>query len=620
MESQLTLVERYTYGDKGSIKEFYGNAEGKTDAEKLRNELLVESPNRQRAMINLAERQIKTQEVAAREIVASNIEGAKMVATQIDQQTQEMRLEIREQTSQLQSTFESVGANISGSISSAADQISSSIEALGNKLSMELSEINWQIVQQNQKLDKILSVLSENRSNEARQLVAQGVRLYVNEQYEKAEERFLRALDFDMTDYQVLMNLAYIELHKENAEGAMAYFQDALSLPASLDGHSKARTLWAIARLYYVNREYKNALAYAEKALEVESQIPKYSHKIHAFFNVASYYDPDQETKNYLERASIEIECRDPKHIFTNGMYAALAEDKNRALSRIRTAIETDSSLFILAAIDPDLELIRQDVLALLGQMSIEKFRKAVSLVEEFQSSINHLKTYKGNELCPNFIPTVQNILDDSKMILKQESYSRSLQCIANLAHLKYLCEAGNKVLPAIGNHTNKLDKLMQEKIAIEQKNKAQEFKIAKAKLLLDMAKIFLPIVYVIAIILFIRWGLIQENFWMLFLGSPLFGVIMLFPFAFIYDQFVKYLAKQNSKKSNLSSQEYEIKRDIDSYQSKMENLSKKLTELITPKNQPSNDFFDNVPEKLIHYFYQKKTNEFDSSISSYLK
>ena len=70
MDSQLSLMERYTYGDRRSIRSAYGNAEGKTDGERLRNELLIESPNRQRAMINLAERQIKTQEVAAREIVA----------------------------------------------------------------------------------------------------------------------------------------------------------------------------------------------------------------------------------------------------------------------------------------------------------------------------------------------------------------------------------------------------------------------------------------------------------------------------------------------------------------------------------------------------------------------
>jgi tetratricopeptide (TPR) repeat protein len=202
-----------------------------------------------------------------------------MVSAQIDQQTQEMKFEMQQQTSQLQSTFESVGASISDSVSSAADKVSNSIESLGNKLSIELAEVRWQMVQQNQTLEKILAVLQENRSNEARQLVSQGVRLYVNQQYDKAEERFLRALDFDMTDYQVLMNLAYIELHKENADKSMSYFQDALSLPTSLDSSSKARTLWSMARLHYVNREYQKALLYAEESLKtvykVEQENPK---------------------------------------------------------------------------------------------------------------------------------------------------------------------------------------------------------------------------------------------------------------------------------------------------------------------------------------------------------
>jgi tetratricopeptide (TPR) repeat protein len=458
----------------------------------------MESPNRQRAMINLAQRQIETQERAAQEIVASNIAGAEMVSSQISQQTQEMRFEIQQQTSQLQSTFESVGASISNSVSSAADKVSSSIEDLGDRLSMELAELKWQMVQQNQTLDKILNVLQENRSNEARQLVSQGVRLYVNQQYDKAEERFLRALDFDMTDYQVLMNLGYIELHKENADKSMSYFQDALSLPENLDIDSRVRTLWSIARLHYVNKDYQKALLYAEESLKVESSNPKphFSDAIYDIFGMSRNFsggillpgkvwnvrDNDESICRTLEQESLKIESRHPKHIFTGGIYATLAEDKSLALSRIQSAIKVDSTLFCLAAVEPDLEPIRQEVLDLLGRMSIESFRKAVNSVEEVQQLISQLKIYKSNEQCPDFLLTVQQLFDNSKKFIQQESYSNSLKCIVDLAFVKYLCKSGSKVLPIIGDYINQLNKLIQEKMAIDQKLKSQKLQVDQSK------------------------------------------------------------------------------------------------------------------------------------------
>ena len=211
------------------------------------------------------------------------------------------------------------------------------------------------MVQQNQTLEKILAVLQENRSNEARQLVSQGVRLYVNQQYDKAEERFLRAIDFDMTDYQVLMNLAYIELHKENADKSMSYFQDALSLPTSLDSSSKARTLWSMARLHYVNRDYQKALLYAEESL----------------------------------KTVYKIEEENPRSIFTLAIYAALAGRKDQALRLVQSSIKMDSDLFTLAAVEPEFESIRQEVLELLGKMSIQSFGQAVDSVEEVQQLIS---------------------------------------------------------------------------------------------------------------------------------------------------------------------------------------------------------------------------------------
>ena len=243
-----SLMDRFTYG----------NAWGVNPQEEVYREITQKCPARQRAMIALAKQQIKEQQIATHQIAQSNIIGAQMVATEIQQQTRV-----------LENSVQQVGATVAQEMSSAADQISYAVDALGNQISIELAEIQWQIAQENKTLEQILHVLHENRNNEARQLVQQGIRLYINEQYQKAEERFKRALDCDMTDYQVLMNLAYIEIHKNNAKAAYGFFNDALKLPQNLDALSQSRTLWAITRLFYTTKNYEKAFQYAEQSLKI---------------------------------------------------------------------------------------------------------------------------------------------------------------------------------------------------------------------------------------------------------------------------------------------------------------------------------------------------------------
>lgn len=209
-----SLVDRYIYGNSGWPRAFTPEAG---------------TPRRERQMIRLAEYQIEAQKAVGREIVRSNIAGAQIIAS-----------EIAQQTLALDRTIKQVGESISDSISFAADQISDAIDILGNRLCAELSEIKWQLAQQNKTLEEILDVLRSSRNNEAQQLVQQGVRHYVNDEYEEAEERFRRALEYDTTDYQVLMNLAYIEIHKDNASAAVTFFRKAISLPENLDSAQNA--------------------------------------------------------------------------------------------------------------------------------------------------------------------------------------------------------------------------------------------------------------------------------------------------------------------------------------------------------------------------------------------
>ena len=241
----VNIDDRFMYGDASLADQIiYDNAQGRTPQERAFNELTQAGPKRQRALLTLTKQQIEAQQLAAKQIVASNIAGAEMVATEIQQQTRS-----------LEQSLQQVGTTLTQEMSSNTEKLSYAVEQLGDRISMEMAEMRWEMAQQNQTLEKILHVLRENRSNETRQLVQQGIRLYINEQYDKAEERFKRALDYDMTDYQVLMNLAYIELHKGDLKAAYKWFKDALNLPENLNNSSKSRTLWAIARIFYTAKQ-----------------------------------------------------------------------------------------------------------------------------------------------------------------------------------------------------------------------------------------------------------------------------------------------------------------------------------------------------------------------------
>jgi len=160
-------------------------------------ELVYEGPRRQRELIALGRQQIEVQKGAASAVVRSNIAAAQIIATEIGQQTAALDASLRDYSNR-----------ISSSVMDAADQISVAVEVLGDKLCAYLGEIKWQLAQQSETLTGILYTLRESRSNEARQLVEQGVRHYATEQYDRAEERFRQALQQDTTDYQVLMKLA----------------------------------------------------------------------------------------------------------------------------------------------------------------------------------------------------------------------------------------------------------------------------------------------------------------------------------------------------------------------------------------------------------------------------
>ena len=359
-------------------------------------ELFYAGPKHQRQMIALADRQIQAQKAAAVEIAASNIEAAEVIACEISQQTDLLATTIVKMGSQLSSDIRWAVAN------------------LGDRICGSLDEIRWQLAQQGETLSRILTTLLNNRNNEAKQLVHQGRRHMDNGEYAEAEERFGLALKYDTTDYQVLLSLAFIEIHKNSAEAAFGYFRKSLTLPDSLDDEERARALWALARLHYTEYQYNKALEIAEQALALEKSPTGVS-------------------------------------LFTVGVYAALAGNTDKCLNKIRSAIDAEATFFVKTAVDPDLENVRPRVLQLLSEIAARAYantRKQInSLREAFEKSMkgSFVSSYR------DLLEKARQYLEQAEAKLKSASYTDCLkldysakalrEAIAELARLEPIYE-----------------------------------------------------------------------------------------------------------------------------------------------------------------------------------
>lgn len=380
------------------------------------SEILFETPSRERQMIQLAKNQIINQKEIGGMIVKSNLMGANMVAN-----------EIQYQTAALEGIISKVGDQISSVIQDSAEQVCNMMDMIGNRICASLDEVRWELVQQNAISSKILSTLRESRSNEARQLVNQGVRHYINGQYDKAEERFKEALKFDTTDYQVLKNLAFIEMRKGNASLAYNFLTDALNLPDNLDVESKTETLWAMARLRYSEKKFDDALSISFTALKSRGN-------------------------------------KTAKDFYMSGIYSVLAGKNQQGLEQIRKAIELDNGYFSIAALDPDLEVVRHDIFKVLSALSVDSETKLKKQIADLEINIEKVNRSEESKNFNGLVRKIISVLDETKKTLTNPSYSRCLESFKKI-----------KSIPKTFPYFDKLIKLNQEKIAAETLNKEKQ-------------------------------------------------------------------------------------------------------------------------------------------------
>ena len=311
-----SLLERYTYSNFADLPPVSPEAD-----------FFFGGPARQRELVQLTKAQIALQAQTVTAFREATGELASVVRNELEYQTAALCAVVRE----------------------GADNIVSSVDALSDRLSSELVEIRWQLSQLSTTNDQILHVLKRPRSTEAQELLEQGIRNLVNNKIEQAENRLIRALDLDNTDYQILRNLSVVELHKGNADRAANYLRDALTLPANLDDFARTEALWCLARVEYSEGEYATAADLAGKSLALRSN---------------------------------------PRRVFQYGIYLILANETEKGISLLEDAIRSDPGLFVLTAVSPDLESNKARVTSLLDFLANEALSQLRSDCDQLTSSI----------------------------------------------------------------------------------------------------------------------------------------------------------------------------------------------------------------------------------------
>jgi tetratricopeptide (TPR) repeat protein len=376
------LIERYTFGIKniaspGPVADFFFGI-----------------PKRQREMIEITKRQVEVQKASAKYIAESNLQGSEMICREIENQTH---------------VLEKAVGELGGDIVNALDY-------LGDRISGDLSEIRWELEQLRSISDQILEVLRRPRSTEAQELIRQGVRHLVNNEIVEAEDRLRKALEKDSTDYQVLMNLSYVALHKEQADEAIMLTNKALTLPENLDKQAKADALWSLSRIYYTLEQFDQSYSLAKKAIAVFAT---------------------------------------PKRLYQAGIYRVLCGNKSEGIALIHQAILQDKSLFVLAATDPDLETARQDILFLLDQLSQNIRKEANQSWQELSSTIRGIDNSKTSYHYTDLLSRMLAISERVKSMIDAPSYSGGVTSVSVIASLQQSLAGFRQLESLYSEHDN---------------------------------------------------------------------------------------------------------------------------------------------------------------------
>ncbi len=263
-------------------------------------------------------------------------EGQTMMADRIYQGSKEAASLIGNEISYLKES-------LSNDLGYLSDQISSSILESSRYLGAELKEISWELEQLTGVTKQMLEVLKESLSNESRQYYEQGEICFQNKEFDFAKERFLLALEANITNYFAYQYLGLIAVRQDLPNEAIRNFE--LAVKFSKDYH-KAVALSYLGRCYAAQGDIEKAEECLKSAVEVDGNISW------IWYELASY-------RSHLRQS--DLGCRS-----------------------LERAIKLDWNYWTFAIIDNYFDPIRKEVNSLLQTLKEREARKAKNAFELF--------------------------------------------------------------------------------------------------------------------------------------------------------------------------------------------------------------------------------------------
>lgn len=346
-------------------------------------------PQRQKQLISLAKAQLSAQRDAVSAIERSN--------------------------SYLAQEIRQVGANLEASINRVGYDIVTAVEHLEFSLLCEFREVKWLLEQIGDYLHEIIKILKNKRKFEANELLNQALTNLKKGYYGEAEERLLKALDYDNTDFQIHRNLGFIYIHKDDAEKALEHFQKSVSF--SPTERLKFEALGDLARIFYAIEKYQQAAETSSMLINLANQNP-------------DIVKDDETARSW----------------YMYGVYWGLANNIDACIKGIDTAINLKSHYYALSGIDRELDSVRDHINAFLKI-------KADTTAKQARANFTSL-THKRNELKRHNGKYAKSVIEIDKNIniinekLKNTSYT-------DLIEIKDNCDYMIKALGLIIDRAN---------------------------------------------------------------------------------------------------------------------------------------------------------------------
>jgi tetratricopeptide (TPR) repeat protein len=232
-------------------------------------------------------------------------------------------------------------------IADQTDEICDSIQKSAEYLGSIMLDVSFQLSQLTSSAQKILNVLLDSLSNDARQYFEQGKHWFEQREFQMAKERLYLSIECDSKNHLAYTYLGFIAVEFDEEVEAKRNF--SLAYKSAEKDPNRASALFYEARAFAASGDLKKA---AELTL-----------------------------------MSLKHEPHNSNTLYSYAKYMALQNESNAAIKGLKETFEHDWKYFAIAAIDSDFDLIRPEL-----NIFLEETQKETKLQSEIHlSTMNDL-------------------------------------------------------------------------------------------------------------------------------------------------------------------------------------------------------------------------------------